>query len=290
LAETLKSSPDSPSPWSPWLGLAKSTMALLGVLLLLLALPALTSWFTVLSERTLQQNSIQVLVLIMLTAAIRQKIIRSRPGYNPCWKGLFMMALAGLAYLLGVLLGVKALLWGSLLLVMAFLFWTLFGFQAFYGWMGIFLFSFFLLPEVPIDLKMSISLPLQLLSTQVTQLLAGLFIPITAAGNIFYINGQAYEVTVACSGLNTWIGFMFAGLLWLLFERFSVKTLITILIAAPLLALALNSVRLLITALVAYWQSPDAGLAVHTNIQFLLFPLGLVLMWGIIRRLHATGP
>ena len=173
------------------------------------------------------------------------------------------------------------------LLLLAFMFWTLYGFRHFYLWLGLFIFSFFLLPELPADLKMGISLPLQLMSTQITTAMAGLFIPITAAGNIFYIEGHAFEVTVACSGLNTWIGFLFAGLLWMLFERFSIKSLVAVLLGAPMLALLTNTLRLFITALVASNVSADAGLAIHTNLEYVLFPAGLVLMWVMARRLHA---
>lgn len=257
------------------------------VLLIMLAVPAVSSWLQVLAMRSWQQNSIQVLVLLLLGVAIARSDVRETPRYKPSWAGLVLMALAGFGYLLGGLLSVKSLFWGSLLLLMAGLFWALFSFRCFYSWLGVFLFAFFLLPEIPLDLKMAISLPLQLASTQITTWLAGWQIPITASGNIFYIAGEAYEVTVACSGLHTWIGFLFAGLLWMLFERFSLKSLLAVLLAAPLLALVLNVVRLFVTALVAYHVSPDAGLAVHTNLEYLLFPLGLLLMWQAGRRLHA---
>ena len=232
---------------------------------------------------------IQLMVLIFLAAALGNREVRQRPAWNPSLAGLGVTVLAGTLFLLGGILSIKALYWGSFIILLASLFWAMSGFKALYNWLGVFIFAFFLLPEIPVDLKMTVSLPLQLLSTKMTTVLAGLMIPITSQGNIFYINGQAYEVTVACSGLHTWIGFMFAGFMWLLFEKFSLKAVVAILLGAPLLALLLNSVRLLITALVAHWVSPDVGVAIHTNLEYILFPSGLILMWLVGRRLYAAA-
>ncbi len=284
--------PNPPMPGSGGqpAGWMKSPAAWLVALLLgMLAWPVAQSWLQALSVRSWQQNSVQALVVVLLAMAFFRRDVRPVLRFSPSWAGFCGMGIAGAGYLVGGLLAIKALFWGGFLLLLAMLCWTLCGFRCFYGWLGVFLFSFFLLPELPTDVKTGISLPLQLVSTRLTSLFAGLFIPISASGNIFYINGEAYEVTVACSGLHTWIGFLFAGLLWMLFERFSLKSLLALLLGVPVLAVCLNVLRLVVTALVAYHVSPDAGLAIHTNLEYLLFPLGLGLMWVAGRRLHAGG-
>lgn len=267
-------------PWLPLIALIVTTVAL--------AVPVAVSWAEVMVHRSFQENLIQVLTVALLMMAFIRSDLRLPARYNPSWAGFFMLALTGLLLLAGAMLSIKALLWGSYLTLLACLCWALYGFRFVYSWLPVFMFSFFLLPELPADLRNTISLPLQMLSTKFTALLAGLLIPITIRGNIFYIEGNAFEVTVACSGLHTWIGFLFAGLMWMLFEKFSLKALLAILIGAPVLALVTNAIRLFITALVAYWGSPDLGVEIHTNLEYVLFPLGLVGMWLIGRNIYAS--
>lgn len=258
---------------------------MLGALAITLALPALASWVSLLAQRPWQDNLLQLLSALILVLATRKSMPRSGFRYEPSRAGLLFLAVSGCFYVLAGLLAIKSMLWGGLLMVLAGLFWSVFGNRAIRTMLPVFLFSFFLLPDMPSDIKNTVSQPLKLLSTQLTVLLAKSFIPIQSEGNIFYINGQAFEVTVACSGLHTWIGFLFGGMLWLLFEKFSWKALLAVLLSAPVLALVANSIRLFITALVAHQVSADAGVAIHTNLEYILFPVGLVVLWLLLRRL-----
>ncbi len=262
----------------------------IGILLALsgLAIPAGGSWLAALSHRGWQENMMPILTLGVLSVAWAQCRPDLPATFHPNRMGFALLLLAALTYLLGTLLSIRVLCWSGFLLVLGGVYWGLLGFRAFYRRLPLFLFSFFLLPQLPVDLQAAISLPLQLASTFLASSLAGLLIPIQSEGNIFYIHGQAYEVTVACSGLNTWIAFLFAGLLWQVFGRVSLKALLVIFAGAPMLALATNTIRLLITAFVAYWISPDAGMSIHTNLGYALFPMGVVLMGWMIHHLDFT--
>ena len=229
-------------------------------------------------------NMLQGLVMLLLGLALRKRW-QSPAALSPDARGLWLLAGMGALHFAAALLAVKSVYWASFLGIVAALYWSLRGAQVFYRSLSWFLFALFLLPQIPAELQTPLSLQLQHLSTQLTAAMAGLFIPITTSGNIFFIEGEAYEVTVACSGLHTWIGFLFAGLLWQVFEPFSLRRLGVTLALAPLLALLFNSLRLFVTALVAYNVSPDAGMAIHTNVEYLLFPLGLVLMLALGRKL-----
>ncbi len=265
----------------------KPLLRLWGGLLVLIAAPVLLSWSQIILNRPLEANLFQILtVCLLITALLKRENLFRLPVYLSR-SGLYAITITSCIHLLSAMVAIKSLYWASFIALLATLIWGFFGYVVFYRWLSFFLFSLFLLPQLPIDLQTQLSLQLQLLSTKLTALLAGLIIPITSQGNIFYINNQAYEVTVACSGLHTWIGFLFAGLLWQLFEPFSLKKLGGILLIAPVLAIALNTVRLVFTALIAYWFSPEAGMALHTNIEYLLFPAGLLLMLIAGRRLYA---
>jgi exosortase len=266
-------------------------LLLLAGLVIGLGIPPVSSWVAVIFQRSFQENFIQWLVIGLLIVVLSRQPWRQQDFWaHPSLSGFALLMLSGLAYLAGAMLSIKTLFWGSYIVLLACLCWTLFGFRFYYRRLAGFLFALFLLPELPADLQNSISLPLQHFSTQLTTTLAGFLIPITAQGNIFHIRNEAFEVTVACSGLHTWIGFLFAGLMWLLFEPFSMRALLSILLGAPLLAIGTNTIRLFITALVAYWGSPDLGVAVHTNLEYILFPLGLVLMWRIGHHIQAFRP
>ncbi len=259
---------------------------LLGLLVGALAVPGIGNWFEFLAKQSFQQNLVQILTVSLLGVSLARSNLRLPFRYKPSPIGFLFFVFSGFAYLAGAILSIKTLFWGGLIVLLATLLWSLSGFRILASWLPVVLFSFFLLPDLPSDLKNTISLPLQLLSTQLTTLLAGLFIPITAKGNIFYIYGEAFEVTVACSGLHTWIGFLFAGMMWLLFEKFSLKILLAALLSAPLLALVTNTLRLFITALVAHWVSADAAVDIHTNLEYLLFPLGLIALWMLLRTIY----
>ncbi len=266
---------------------ARSQFSLsVGVTLLLfitLAFPTLTTWWTILNQRPLSENTPQYLTVLFLLGRLWQAGATRKhlPPVNVSGNraGILALGITGLVYVVSVCLSIKVLMFTSLLALLASLCRISLGRVIFQRCIPGFLFALFLLPQFPTDIRTAISLPLQLISTQLATGLASLFIPIQTLGNIFYIRGEAFEVTVACSGLNTWVGYLFAGMLGMFMGHFSWGRMLRLLIGAPLLALTGNALRLWITALVAYWVSADTGMAIHTNLEFVLFPLGL---WGMV--------
>jgi exosortase/archaeosortase family protein len=149
------------------------------------------------------------------------------------------------------------------------------------------LFSFFLIPDMPDDVRLKISLPLQMITTNGTVTLAHLFIPISSIGHTFIINGHPFDVAPGCSGLNMWISFLFAFGIWQLIERFRPTAYVVMCAAILATTIALNVVRLLITALVAYYVCAQQALAIHTNLEAVLVPLGLILLFYLGGRLRS---
>jgi exosortase len=271
---------------------AKAHGWLLGIaaLTLGLSIPTISTWLAILAQRSLGDNTPQMLTGVFLVMALAKQSPVQWLRPQPSRTGLGLLALAGCLYLLGAWLSIKVVLFAGLLAILALLCWTLWGSALFYRCLPGFLFALFLLPQFPTDLRTAISLPLQMISTQWATGLASLLIPIKTLGNIFYIRGEAFEVTAACSGLNTWVGYLFAGMLAMLMGRFTGGRFFRLLVGPPVLALGENALRLWITALVAYWVSPQAGLAIHTNIEFLLFPLGLLVMVFAERQIEQRFP
>ncbi len=270
---------------------------LLAVLLLLISLPVLTSWLQTLWQRPLEQNLIQLVAATVLLFALYKGLKREMTK-APSWRTFLDTSWTGLALLSGVLLlhalfgflHIKSLYWMSYLGVLAFSCWTLLGFNRFLGCLPFFLFSAFLLPVVNAEIHTAISLPLQLISTWMATQFSALFIPLTYHQNLMYIKGETFEITADCSGLQSWIGFIFAGLLKQLFEGFQKLELALLIPVSLILALILNSIRLCITALVAYFTTADQALAIHTNLDYVLLPIGFYLIWESGHWLKAKFP
>jgi exosortase len=269
--QTGKTMPALP-PWQAWL---------MAALLAGLCAPGLITWILVLSQRPIGENVPQLVTLGILLAFILKNKRDDKVDFlriQPSPIGMGLVALAGLIYLLGLWISVKAVIFSGLLFILASFCWAWLGQKAFSRALPAFLFALFLLPQFPTDIRTAISLPLQLISTQLATGLASLFITIQTQGNIFYVKGEAFEVTAACSGLNTWTGYLFAGMLAMLMGQFSFGRLGRLLLGAPLLALGGNAIRLWITAMVAYWVSADTAMAIHTDLEYVIFPLGLLTM------------
>lgn len=96
---------------------------------------------------------------------------------------------------------------------------------------------------------------------------------------MMYIKGETFEITADCSGLQSWVGFIFAGLLKQIFEGLQTLELALLIPIALILALFLNSIRLSLTALVAYFNSADQAVAIHTNLDYILLPIGFYVIW-----------
>ncbi len=270
---------------------------LLPVLMLLLSVPVLTSWVQTLWQRPLDSNLIQLgsafVLLFSLFGIIKrnqEKELSLQALLNTSWIGLALLSGVLLFHVLFDFLHVKSLYWMSYLGVLALCCWTLLGFRRFLQCLPYFLFSAFLLPVVNAEIHTAISLPLQLISTWLATQFSALFIPLTYHQNMMYIKGETFEITADCSGIQSWVGFIFAGLLKQIFEGLQTLELALLIPLSLLFALFLNSIRLCLTALVAYFASADQAVAIHTNLDYVLLPIGFYLIWESGHWIKAVLP
>ena len=165
--------------------------------------------------------------------------------------------------------------------------WSACGSRFVRHWSPVLLFALFLMPSLPAELIDPVSLLMRRLSTIISTAMASAVIPIRSAGNVFWVGGHEFDVAPACSGLSMWKSFAFLAFFWNLIglRRSSFLIVLTLI---PVLAVLLNSVRLCITALVAYFRSPSEAMAIHSNLEFVLFPLGLLLLYLAGTRFAAT--
>lgn len=165
--------------------------------------------------------------------------------------------------------------------------WALRGRHFAMHFIPVFIFVSFGLVSLPDELRMGISLPMQLIATNAVLSMFPQFITLGGTSHQFVIHNVSYDIAPNCSGLNQWMAFTYAFLIWQMFRQTSRKEWLCALVAIPLITLLLNLTRLTITALLAYFSTKDIALAVHSNIEFVLFPLGLLLLSALVRRCHA---
>ncbi len=151
-----------------------------------------------------------------------------------------------------------------------------------------FVFLFFMVP-IPAVIYYSATLPMQLFSSGVTDLLLRASGAQTALeGNIIYFPGYALEVAEACSGLRSLVTLMALSALYAYLTLPGRARPIILFAASIPIAIITNIVRLYITGIGAYAVSAElaegflhevSGLLVFVTALILIFILGALLRW-----------
>lgn len=251
------------------------------VIFLFLSWDVSCSYWRCVSQRPLSENSIPIMVGVILAVALVVYGRRSPPfAMRLSSSGLAFLLLIALVTASANYLHFSRLYWLGFIGLIACTLWALAGMDYAKHWSPLFLFSLQLMPTPPAVMN-SMSVWLKLASSSVATVCAGLFIPIKQQHNLFYVKGTAFEVSTACCGLSIWAAFLFVILLWQLIKPMSACKIIFLAVVSTITAVALNGLRLCLTALVAYWSSPDDAIACHTNLEYGLFPIGLVFLWKV---------
>jgi exosortase len=169
-------------------------------------------------------------------------------------RGLWLITLACLAFLLGGLAGEFFLMRISLVLLLAGLTWTYWGWARF----KTLAFPFVLLATMvplPVIVYNTAAAPLQLFaSTVATDLAQALGVSIYRDGNIIHLANASLGVEEACSGLHSLSALAVASLLLGFLERATVVGRILLFVLSVPLAIAVNVVRVTGTALLADYR------------------------------------
>lgn len=267
---------------------------ILGIpLLFIIGWPVIISWISALIERPGTQNGVQFGAAMLIVIAIIRSFqkCRSQPlTQQPDYIGWLFLLVSCVGYLIADFFAVKSVLWVSYIGILGGYGWALLGRRNFYRWLPVLLFSGFLLPTVNAEIQMAISLPLQVASAQLATWLTSWLMPVSTTDTMITIGENSLQVTPACSGLQSWIGFFFAGLLWQMFEGSRPRMLLWLIPGALFLSWILNGIRLGITIVVTYYFSIEQAIAIHTNLDWFLFPAGLIILWQAGSRIKDTEP
>lgn len=149
--------------------------------------------------------------------------------------------------------------------------------------------ALFAMPDLPEEFRAHFFIPLQSVCTTLAGELARLFIPMTYSGHIFTVNGQQMNVAPSCAGLGMWACFLFTFAIWQAFKTYRPIAYLVAFALDPILVVILNTVRLATTAIVAYAHSVRLAMEIHSNLEFILVPLGIFILWKVGARFAKTA-
>ena len=193
-------------------------------------------------------------------------------------RGLWLVALGCLVFILGSLASEFFLARISFVILLAGLVWTFWGFAR----LRTLAFPFILLATmVPLPgiVYNVIAVPLQLFaSTIATNLAQALGVSIYQDGNIIHLANISLGVAEACSGLHSLSAMVVASLLLGFLNDCSIPSRILLLVISVPLAIAVNVLRVTGTAILADYQTEFAMGFYHSFSGWLVFLFGFGLL------------
>jgi len=204
-------------------------------------------------------------------------------------RGLWLVALACLFFLIGGLAGEFFLSRISLVVLLAGITWTFWGFARFKTLGFPFVLLLTMVP-LPVIVYNAVAAPLQLFaSTVATDLAQYLGVSIYRDGNVIHLANASLGVEEACSGLHSLSAMVVASLLLGFLEKGRVFARVLLFALSVPLAIAVNVVRVTGTALLADYRLELAMGFYHSFSGWLVFVLGFGTLWLIGKMLFRTG-
>lgn len=209
--------------------------------------------------------------------------IRKLAAPGKAWLAAAIMALSLVVYVFGQAFDFITLDAAGLYGVAVAIFYSKFGARALYANWFIFFFLLFAVPPPSIWID-EITAPLkQLVSTSATALLQPLGIPVAHEGVVIYVAQYQLLVEDACSGLNSIVGLLAIGLLYIyLVRRSSWRYALLLACLTVPVAVAANICRIIILILLTYFAGNDVAQGfLHFAAGIFVFVAALLLIFFI---------
>jgi len=219
----------------------------------------------------------------------RSTLVRIVP--RPSWWGLLILGF-GLGVLVLGQMGAELFLSRfSLLIVLAGLIVLFLGWGFFRALLFPWAFLVLMIP-LPAIVFNQITFPLQLLASKVAStILQWLSVPVLREGNIIYLPAMPLEVAEACSGIRSLMSLATLAVIYgYLMERSNAVQVVLALASLPI-AVAVNSLRVVITGLlVQYWDPDKAQGFFHEFQGWLMFVASLTILYLLHRVIRLIWP
>jgi exosortase len=215
----------------------------------------------------------------------RAKLSRLIP--QPCWWGLPLLALGLCTLVLGQMGAELFLSRFSLLIVLAGLIVFFLGWNFFRALLFPWAFLMLMIP-IPTIVFNEITFPLQLLASKVASTtLPWLGVPVLREGNVLILPAMPLEVADACSGIRSLMSLATLAVIYgYLMERSNFLRVVLVLASLPI-AVAANSLRIVITGLlVQYWDPDKAQGFFHEFQGWLMFVASLSMIYILHRAVR----
>jgi exosortase len=269
-------------------GWTTSQLALLGLLVAAAVWACLPAWQDIFRQAIRRSDAGYILLVVPVAGYLfwirrsRAKFVRSRPS---AWGTV--VALAGLAlcwYGDDRDLQVARHFGAVVTVVGAVLAMT--GLEALRQFGAVFLTLLFLLP-VPGSVRTKIALPLQESATAFTDTVLNLIgVASQRSGAVLTIHGTQIAVGEACDGMRMVFALVLVVFAFVFSVPFRPTTRLLLIALSPLVALVCNIVRLVPTAIVYGFADPETAEQVHDVAGWLMLPLALVLLLGVVRLMR----
>jgi exosortase len=204
---------------------------------------------------------------------------------QPTLKGLWLVGLGCLVFLLGSLSSEFFLARISLVILLTGFIWTFWG-TARFRTLAFPLVLLATMVPLPAIVYNSLAAPLQLFASALaTDLAQALGVSVYRDGNIIHLANTSLGVAEACSGLHSLSAMMVASLLLGFVHQMNVGRRILLFLLSVPLAISINVLRITGTALLADYQADFALGFYHSFTGWLVFVLGFGGLWVTAKML-----
>jgi len=233
-----------------------------------------------------EQNHVLLVPLVFawLAYARRSRLRRYEPRHE--WAGPAIAALGGALLVAGDERFVQVLWHAGAVLVALGAFLTVAGGAMLVRLFAAFASLAFLVP-VPSRVGQAVAVPLQAATARLTQMLLDTFgVAVERWGNTLRIGGHDVTIAEACNGLRMATALMLVTFAFAFGMPFKSGVRALLLLASPLVAIALNVLRLVPTVWACGRFSTSVAESVHDASAWLMPPVALVCLFGLMRVLR----